>query len=90
MHHHSKNESSLFSCLVLSSFVFSSPVFSLLFRLLSSPGPCLLSVSVCLCLCLCVCLRVLLRVGVRGLCGVCFVWCGVWRGLARRKKPLRA
>ena len=45
MHHHSKNEFSLFSCLVLSSFVFSSLVFSLLFRLLSSPGPCLLSLS---------------------------------------------
>ena len=30
----------------------------------------------------------LLRVGVRGLCGVC-VLCGfgVWRGLARRKNP---
>ena len=45
MHHHSKNEFSLFSCLVVSSFVFSSLVFSLLFRLLSSPGPCLLSLS---------------------------------------------
>ena len=83
MHHHTENESSLFSCLVLSSFVFSSlsvPVFFL-------------------CLCLCLCLRVLLRVGVRGLCGVCvcvcfvwcvcvcFVWCGVWRDLARGKNP---
>ena len=45
MHHHSKNEFSLFSCLVLSSFVFSSLVFYLLFRLLSSPGCCLLSLS---------------------------------------------
>ena len=66
MHHHTENESSLFSCLV------STLPSSLLSLSLSY-----FSASVCLCLCLC--LRVLLRVGVRGLCGVCvcFVWCGV-------------
>ena len=80
MHHHTENESSLFSCLVLSSFVFSSLVLSLLFRLPFSLCPCLLSlssssVSVCLCL------RVLLRVVLW-----CVVVCGVWCGTLEKPR----
>ena len=72
----------LLSSLVLSCLVF----FCLLFSCLVSPLPssllCLLSSVFCL-----LSLSLSPRVGVRGLCGVCFVWCGVWRGVARRKNP---
>ena len=86
----------LFSSLSLSCLV--PPLLSSLLSLCPCLLPLSLSVSVsvsvpvfflCLCLsvclCLCLCLRVLLRVGVRGLC-VCFVWCGVWRRLGTQKK----
>ena len=66
MHHHTENESSLFSCLVLSSFVFSSlsvPVFFL----------CLcLSLSVSVSVSVWCCGRVVV------LCCVCGVVCRVW------------
>ena len=63
MHHHTENESSLFSCLV-----FFCLVLSLLFRLLFSLCPCLLPLS----------LSVSVSVSVWCVCVVlCGVWCGV-------------
>ena len=75
----------LFSCLVLSFLVLSCLSFSV--TLCLSLCFCLfsLSLSVSVCLCLCVSLS---PCGVV-CCGVvwCVCVCGVWRGLARRKKP---
>ena len=69
------------SCLVSLSLSLSVP---LCFCLLSLSLSLFLSVSVSVSLCLRVVLCVVVLCGV---CGVLCVWCGVWRGLARRKKP---
>ena len=95
MHHHTENESSLFCCVVFFSFVSSSLVFSLLFRLRFSLCPCLLSlssssVSVCLCLSLSPCVVVCCSLCVVLCCVLfCVVWWCVVCGVAHWKKPVR-
>ena len=73
------------SCLLLSSLLLSS-LSSSVFSSLSVP-------VFFLCLCLSLSLSLSLSPCVVACCCawfvwcVCFVWCGVWRGLARRKNP---